>query len=252
MDYQKIRGGDLPGEKISVTEGIIPIADRIYTVVKDYIAGRREVGQAKTVIAFCGGSGVGKSTVAAIVRARLNEDGIGAYTMSGDNYPYRIPAFNDAKRERVYAEGGKEALDRYLGSDDEQDFDTVNVILKAFHRGDRLIPMKRMGRKPGEVSYEKVDFSDIDVLILEWTHANSDDIRGVDFSVLLNSTPQETLEFRRARARDGHVDSPFVSMVLELEQKKLAAQAHKAKLIVSRQGEFLTHEEFQSLMRDLL
>ena len=39
MDYQKIRGGDLPGEKISVTEGIIPIADRIYTVVKDYIAG---------------------------------------------------------------------------------------------------------------------------------------------------------------------------------------------------------------------
>ncbi len=249
MDNQNLRGGDLPGEKIRVTEGIIPIADKIYDVLKVYVADRRKAGQ-KTVIAFCGGSGVGKSTVAAIIRSRLHEDGIGAYTMSGDNYPHRIPVYNDAKRERVYAEGGEEALDRYLGSDDEQDFDTVNGILEAFHRGDRMIPMKRMGRELGTVFYEKVDFSEIDVLILEWTHANADFIRGVDYPVLLNSTPQETLEFRRTRARDGHVDSPFVSMVLRLEQKKLLDQAHKARLIVSRQGQFLTYEEFKNLMKD--
>ena len=67
----------------------------------------------------------------------------------------------------------------------------------------------------------------------------------VDIPVLLNSTPQETLEHRRSRARDGKVDSPFTMMVLELEQNKLVAQAHKAKIIVSKQGEIISYDDFK-------
>ena len=39
--------------------------------------------------------------------------------------------------------------------------------------------------------------------------SNSDGFSGVDLPILLNSTPQETLEHRRSRNRDGGVDHPL-------------------------------------------
>ena len=51
-----------------------------------------------------------------------------------------------------------------------------------------------------------------------YTHAHADHIMGIDFSIFLNSTPEETLAHRRARARDGKTDSAFTSTVLRLEQ----------------------------------
>jgi alpha-galactosidase len=83
-----------------------------------------------------------------------------------------------------------------------------------------------------------VDFQYIKVLIIEWTHGNSDFFEGVDIPVLLNSTPEETLEHRKSRNRDGGADSPFTTMVLEIEQQMLASQAGKAKLIMSKSGEW--------------
>ena len=44
---------------------------------------------------------------------------------------------------------------------------------------------------------------------------------------------------RKARNRDGAVDSPFTTMVLELEQDMLESQAHKAKVIVSKAGKLV-------------
>lgn len=52
----------------------------------------------------------------------------------------------------------------------------------------------------------------------------------------------------RARNRDGRADSPFTTMVLELEQQMLKAQAHKAKLILSKAGEIMTYEQYTRLM----
>ena len=105
-----------------------------------------------------------------------------------------------------------------------------------------------MGRKEDELWHEVVDFSDTDVLIIEWTHGNSDNYKGVDIPILLNSTPKETLEHRRARNRDGATDSPFTTMVLEIEQGMIKNQAHKAKIIVSKQGEILSFDEYTKLM----
>lgn len=85
-------------------------------------------------------------------------------------------------------------------------------------------------------------------MIIEWTHGNSGCYQGVDIPILLNSTPQETLEHRRTRNRDGAVDSPFTMMVLELEQELLKRQAYKAKMIVSKKGELLTYEEYEKQM----
>ena len=108
--------------------------------------------------------------------------------------------------------------------------------------------LKRMGRETAELWYDEVDVRDTQVLIIEWTHGNSDFIEGVDIPILLNSTPQETLAHRRERSRDGKPDSAFITMVLELEQRKLESQAHKARLILSKSGELLTYDEYRHLM----
>ena len=121
---------------------------------------------------------------------------------------------------------------------------------QEFKAGTDEIWLKRMGREDTELWYEKVDFSKIQVLVIEWTHGNSDNYKGVDIPVLLNSTPQETLAHRRARNRDGATDSPFTMMVLELEQAMLEHQAPKAKIIISKSGELLSYEEYCKQMEE--
>ena len=225
----------------------------------------------------------------------LEQAGIGSYTMSGDNYPHRIPMYNDAERLHTfrvcgirgmvdagvmnpenfakvkewqiaeddankahietdawfksYFEAGSKGLDEYLGTPKETDFAEVDQIMKAFKDGADKLWLKRMGRDEASLWYDEVDMSDKQVLIVEWTHGNSDYMTQVDIPVLLNSTPQETLEHRRSRNRDGKLDSPFTTLVLELEQNKLVNQAHKAKIIVTKSGEIISYDQFKELMK---
>lgn len=148
----------------------------------------------------------------------------------------------------TYQKEGSQGLAGYLGSEKEQNFAELTQIISSFKNGSNSIFLKRMGRTPLELWYEQVDFSKVNVLIIEWTHGNSDRFQGVDIPVLLNSTPQETLEHRRSRNRDGAVDSPFTTMVLELEQRMLEAQAHKAAIIVAKSGQLLDYSQYRSLM----
>ena len=107
-----------------------------------------------------------------------------------------------------------------------------------------------MGREDTALWYEAVPFAEVRVLLIEWTHCNSDHLHGVDIPVLLNSTPSETLAYRKARHRDGGADSPFTTMVLALEQKQLELQAHKAKLILSKGGMLLPYRDYRRLMAE--
>jgi hypothetical protein len=287
--------GDMPGDKVEIGEDHIKKASLIFgeligllkNVCTDNPYGR-------AVITVCGGSGVGKSETASLLSYYLNQAGIGSYTLSGDNYPRRIPMYNDAERLRVfrvagiraltesggmnpenfemvntwqdeetdasyahvdhhewfkaYVDGAKAGLIGYLGTTNEIDFDEVGAIVAAFKDGAKEIYLKRMGRRDTELWYEKVDFSETKVLVIEWTHGNSDNYSGVDIPILLNSTPEETLAHRRARNRDGKIDSAFTTMVLEIEQNMLKSQAHKAKIIVSKAGELLSYSDYEKLM----
>ena len=150
----------------------------------------------------------------------------------------------------VYQKEGRKALAGYLGSDREQNFQELSDIISQFKNGAGCIWLKRMGRTPLDLWYDLVDFSDKKVLIIEWTHGNSDRYTGVDVPILLNSTPQETLEHRRSRSRDGAVDSPFTTMVLELEQQLLESQAHRAGIIVAKSGELLSYQQYRSRMAE--
>lgn len=293
----EIPHGDMPGDKVEIGEGHIEKANKIFPeVLKQLVPIMKENKHRRAVLAVCGGSGVGKSETASLLSFYFGQMGIGSYTLSGDNYPHKIPKYNDAERLHMFRENalkgmvcegtytkkrfdmihefqlkgddankahadeydwyesylrnGRKGLESYLGTSNEIGFDEVESILKQFKEGADKIWLKRMGREDTELWYEEVDFSDIQVLVIEWTHGNSDNYKGVDIPVLLNSTPQETLAHRRARNRDGATDSPFTTMVLEIEQGMLESQAHKAKIIVSKSGDLLSYEEYLKVMEE--
>lgn len=246
---EHIPSGDMPGDSVKIGEDHIRKAGTIFPILmeklSDLYRGDRDADvRTKVVVSVYGGSGVGKSETASLLSYYLNEAGIGAYTMSGDNYPHRIPKYNDMERERVYKEGGEEALRAYLGSEMEINFKEVNEIIRLFKSGKDSIYLRRMGRSETELWYEPVNFSDIDVLVLEWTHGNNSCLRGVDIPVFLASTPAETLAHRIARNRDGAPDSPFVTMVLGIEQDLLTSQIGRAEIIISKQGDVISADDY--------
>ncbi len=294
-DLSQVPTGDMPGDKVVIGEKHVAKADVVFRalapLVKPVLDGP---APGKVVLSVHGGSGVGKSEVGSLLAYYFNDLGIGAYVMSGDNYPHRIPRDNDHERLLVFREhalkglvasaqftharnavlqelqatnqdantalcvehpwlsayqsAGRAGLAGYLGTPRETDFDEVSRLLAEFKAGQSPIMLKRMGREASELWYDAVDMSSIRVLIIEWTHGNNENLTGVDIPVLLNSTPLETLEHRRSRNRDGAVDAPFTTMVLELEQGLLARQAPKAKLIVAKSGNIVSFEDFTAQM----
>jgi hypothetical protein len=294
-DTDSIPTGDMPGDKVKIGPQHIRKAQIIFQKLLELLIPVLEGNPfQRAVVVVCGGSGVGKSEIASVISYYLNRMGLGSYTLSGDNYPHRIPKYNDAERLRVfrksgtdglishgqYIEGrytilkeiqgsgndsnpeyinrypwlsiyqsaGRNGLRNYLGTTNEIDFKELTGIISMFKNGGSRIFLKRMGREETELWYDPVDFSDKNVMIIEWTHGNNHNLQGVDIPILLNSTPRETLEHRRSRNRDGATDSPFTTMVLEIEQGMLISQAPNAKLISSKSGEILTYSDFVRLM----
>lgn len=285
----EIPHGDMPGDKVEIGESHIAKANAVFPRLLAELKAVIET-DGKAVVAVSGGSGVGKSEIASLLTYYLNNIGIGSYTLSGDNYPRRIPLYNDAERLRIYRvsgirgmleagvynsevieplkkmqleetdadpenaakypwladyqKAGRVGLAGYLGTANEQDFDELSAILARFKAGERKIWLKRMGRTDTELWYDEIDFSNICVLMIEWTHGNSGELQGVDIPILLNSTPEETREHRRQRGRDGKTDSAFTTTVLEIEQGKIADRAKSAKIIVAKSGEILTYEQY--------
>ncbi len=292
-DLSSIPVGDMPGDSVQISEAHLVKAQHVFPRLIELLTPMLEA-EGRAVVSVCGGSGVGKSETGSLLAYGLAQHGIGSYLLSGDNYPRRLPAANDAERLRVfraaglrglveaggyddqvrdelsrlqadgldadpsliaahpwlagYLRAGRAALADYLGTSAEIDFAELNAILAAFHDGADALMLKRMGRAEGQLWYDRVDVSGVRVLVVEWTHGNSDHLVGVDVPILLNSTPAETLAHRRSRSRDGAVDSPFTTLVLGIEQAKLAAAAHRAKIIVARSGQLLSFAEYQRSM----
>jgi alpha-galactosidase len=295
QDTDSIPKGDMPGDKIKIGSQHIQKAQIIFPKLLELlIPALDENPYQRAVVVVCGGSGVGKSEIVSLISYYLNRMGLGSYILSGDNYPHRIPKYNDAERLRifrksgieglishgqyiegrhailkeiqesgndsnpdyvnrypwlsVYQSAGRSGLNNYLGTTNEIDFKELTGIIFQFKNGESRIFLKRMGREETELWYDPVDFSDKNIMIIEWTHGNNHNLQGVDIPIMLNSTPQETLEHRRSRNRDGATDSPFTTMLLEIEQEMLISQAPKAKLILSKSGEILAYRDFVKLM----
>ena len=279
--------GDMPGDKILINEDHVAKAGKIFPLLLERLAG---ITGDKAVVSVFGGSGTGKSEVASLLTYYLQKAGIGAYVLSGDNYPRRIPLYNDAERLSIFrSEGlkglvasglyssevqkqlsllwetekdpdpklaedcewlkeyqrcGRKALTDYLGTEREQDYDQINQIIRDFKSGKEKIFLKRMGRSEEARWYDEIDFRQISVLLIEWTHGGNENISGLDIPILLNSTPEETRAHRRLRARDGKTDSDFTTMVLEIEQLELDRRAKEAAIIISKAGDLMHPDQF--------
>ena len=288
---EEIEQADVPGSKVVITEYHIDRAGRIFPYLLEEIEKvKSKNDNGKVVVSVSGCSGVGKSGISAVLSYYLNDIGRGSYILGGDNYPRRIPEYNDAERLHLFREGGlkglvkdgeytkerfdivhklqedgndadpenikkypwyesyinggRNALKEYLGTANELAFNEVEDVVKQFKSGADKIWLKRMGRSNTQIWYDDVNFKDIGVLLIEWTHGNSDYFEGVDIPILLYSTPQETLKYRLLRNRDCGIDSPFTAMVLNIEQGTLVEQAHKAKIIILPNGDRLSYEEY--------
>lgn len=288
---EEIEQADVPGSKVVITEYHIDRAGRIFPYLLEEIEKvKSKNDNRKVVVSVSGCSGVGKSGISAVLSYYLNDIGIGSYILGGDNYPRRIPEYNDAERLHLFREGGlkglvkdgeytkerfdivhklqedgndadpenikkypwyesyinggRNALKEYLGTANELAFKEVEDVVNQFKSGAEKIWLKRMGRSNTQIWYDDVNFKDIGVLLIEWTHGNSDYFEGVDIPILLHSTPQETLKYRLLRNRDCGIDSPFTAMVLNIEQGTLVEQAHKAKIIILPNGDRLSYEEY--------
>lgn len=288
---EEIEQADVPGSKVVITEYHIDRAGRIFPYLLEEIEKvKSKNDNGKVVVSVSGCSGVGKSGISAVLSYYLNDIGIGSYILGGDNYPRRIPEYNDAERLHLFREGGlkglvkggeytkerfdivhklqedgndadpenikkypwyesyinggRSALKEYLGTANELAFKEVEDVVNQFKSGAEKIWLKRMGRSNTQIWYDDVNFKDIGVLLIEWTHGNSDYFEGVDIPILLHSTPQETLKYRLLRNRDSEIDSPFTAMVLNIEQGTLIEQAHKAKIIILPNGDRLSYEEY--------
>lgn len=294
-DLTQIPTGDMPGDRVQITEAHVAKARNVFPALWERLeAVLAHSPHGRAVVSVHGGSGVGKSEIGSLLAYGLNRMGVGAYVLSGDNYPHRVPSANDAERLRVfrtaalrglvdaglydaatraaledlqatgrdadpaavaehpwlraYLDAGRAALAGYLGTPAEIGFDELNAILAAFHDGAPHLPLKRMGRVEGELWYDEVDLRDVRVIVLEWTHGNNEHLTGVDIPILLNSTPEETLAHRRARNRDGAVDSPFTTLVLGIEQARLHARAHHAAIIVAKSGQLQDYAAYLDAM----
>lgn len=294
---ENIPHGDMPGDSIHIGDNHIQKANTVFPQLLSMLPELLGINpNGRVVISVCGGSGVGKSETASLLSFYFRKLGLDSYALSGDNYPHRIPKYNDAERMRIfrlsgmkglvanglytpergetvrtlqaedrdaepslvieypwlaaYQREGRASLAGYLGSPAEQDFAELNALVSQFKNGAQSITLKRMGRDEIALWYEPIDFSAIQVLLIEWTHGNSDHLHGVDVPILLNSTPSETLAYRKARHRDGGTDSPFTTMVLALEQRQLEMQAVKARLIVAKTGELITYRDYRRLMAE--
>ena len=74
---------------------------------------------------------------------------------------------------QTYQQAGAQALSGYLGTPEEIDFDEVNDIIARFRRGEKHSRSSGWGAETA-IWYETVDFTATRVMVIEWTHANSD------------------------------------------------------------------------------
>jgi len=136
---KEIEQADVPGSKVVITEYHIDRANKIFPVLLEEIEKvKNENGNGKVVVSVSGCSGAGKSGIAAVLSYYLNDIGIGSYILGGDNYPRRIPEYNDAERLHLFREGGL----KELVESGEYTKDRFDIIHKLQEEGEDAVEMK--------------------------------------------------------------------------------------------------------------
>ena len=177
--------GDMPGDKIGIDEGHVAKAKTVFPVLLEELKKTLEQGNKKAVLCVCGGSGVGKSEIASILGYYLETLGIGAYVLSGDNYPHRIPMYNDAERLHIFRESAIRGMIKD-GEYKEEYFGQIKAWQEDFTDADKkyveenpwfasYLKNGREGLKGYLGSANEIDFNEVSDIISQF-HAGAESI----------------------------------------------------------------------------
>jgi len=294
---EDLPAGDMPGDKILITPELIKKSEIIFPVLLKWLETTKWFDNPrKLVLSIFGGSGVGKSEIAAILAYYLKVNDYYSYILSGDNYPYHDNHYNNVERLRCYRQGGlselvktglydqqvrsileklqktekdfdhtlvneypflatyqkggRKGLRAFLGSEQEMEYSAINRITTAFKNGEKSALLKRLRLHSDKVWYQEVNFSDIDILMIEWVHGNSPHLENIDYRIFLNSTPQETWAHRRDRKRDDYVDDDYATNILGIEDAQTRENLANVDLILTKQGEIIDYRQYLKIMEE--
>lgn len=114
-DLQAVPTGDMPGDRIRIIDQHVAKAQANFPRMWERLApllDERPHGRA--VVAVHGGSGVGKSEIGSLLAYYLEHRGIGAYVLSGDNYPRRTPTVTGSQPYNAKDRGVQQHVQRRM------------------------------------------------------------------------------------------------------------------------------------------
>jgi len=202
------------------------IGDALILSQKDYDRANEVIKNLKDekIILIGGTSGSQKSELAYCIQKLLFDKKKSSLVISLDDYYNIIPSLRAINRKKM-------GLDSVGLS--EIDWDNLQRIYEDFNN-EKEIHFKRMHRFLDTVEHNAITSSeDIDYLIFEGLYANYlRKFYNDNFSVFLEGSPTQTLEFRKLRGKEDENDD-FRQKVVEKEYRIVSQLKRYCDLILS-------------------
>jgi uridine kinase len=171
-------------------------------------------------IAISGESGCGKSTLSVALKDTFDKEGLKSFILHMDDYFILPPATNHNNRLKSLDNVGPQ----------EVKLDLLQSHLNAFKNGERTLTKPLVHYKENEIRSEQIDFTGIDILIVEGTYTLGIE---VDTKIFMTRNYKDTLQARIERARDPL--TPFVEQVLEIEHNIIKKFEEVADILVDKE-----------------
>lgn len=185
------------------------IGDPILLSPKDYNRAEKVLKELKNqkVILIGGGSGTNKTELAYCLQKLLYDKGKSSFAVSLDDYYHVIPSIRGINRKKM----GLDSVGTL-----EIDWENLKRIYDDF-QNHKEIHFRRTHRFSDTIEHNTIDSEEIDYLIIEGLYSNY--LRKFyedNFSIFLEGSPAQTLEFRKIRGKENEEDS-FREKVVQKE-----------------------------------
>ena len=169
-------------------------------------------------IGIGGESGSGKSVTALALQHQLNAKGIETALLHQDDYFFLPPKSNHLKRQENLEWVGLKEVNLSL----------LNEHCQAFKNAAKSIQKPLVNYPENSISTEVLSLENTQILLVEGTYCLN--LNCLDVRIFMSRNYHQTLENRRARARD--LIDDFTNQVLEIEHQLIAPLAQNADLLV--------------------
>jgi uridine kinase len=202
------------GDRLIIKDHHTQRAAEICALVSDLVEPDR-----KLCLSVAGESGAGKSELAFETYRQLNERGIPTEVLQQDDYFVFPPRTNHEMRRRNLDQVGLY----------EVKLDYLDSNLRSFKRGESPIYKPLVIYDEDRITREELDVAELTVLIAEGTYTSL--LEFIDVRVFIDRDYRQTLDARKARARDRW--EPFIQEVLEREHQIISRHKALADLVIS-------------------